>query len=176
VKRKVYVIAGAVVIFAVAAVLAITLWPSSGPSPDGPFGPSGSTTQDECIPIPGRVITYGSETVTNDGSSDATIQQIGYVNPHDLQVLQTFAIPVHNHLTYAGLWGYPPRWMLAERTSVIPPGHQYELVIVTRLTGQQSHADAVLVSYTENGTQYLLRTITALYVRQQPGPFPNCPP
>ena len=167
-KRKGFVIAGAVVILAVATVLAITLWPSSGPSTDGPFGPSGPTTSGLCVPIPSRVITYSLEIVKNDGSSDAAIEGTSYVNPRNLQVLQTFTIPVYNNRSYAEQFGYPPKWMLRERTSVIRPGHEYELVIVTRLIGQQGHADAVLVNYTENGTEYLLRTTTSLTVKHQP--------
>ena len=83
-------------------------------------------------------------------------------------MLQTFTIPVYNHLLYGGRWGYPPKWMLAERTSVIRPGRQYNDIIVTQLIGQQGHADAVLVNYTENGAQYLLRTITSLDLKHQP--------
>jgi hypothetical protein len=168
-KRKRFMIAGAVVILAVATALAITLsLSSSGPSSDGPFGASGPTTEGNCFQIPGHVITYGFEFVKNDGSSDATIQRISYVNPRRLQVVQTFTDPVHNNDLYAGQLGYPPKWMLAERTSVIRPGSKYEVVIVTRLTGQEGHADAVLVNYTENGTQYLLRTITSLDVEHRP--------
>jgi hypothetical protein len=178
-KHRGFLIASAVVIFAAAAALAITLWPSSGPSWDGPFGMSGPTTAASCIPIPGRVITYGVESVKNSGPSDATIVSIGYDNPHNLQVLQAFTIPVHGYL-YGGRTGYPPRWMLAERTSVIRPGHEYNVIIVTRLTGQEGHADAVLVNYTEHGTQYRLRTIAALAVKYEPPsvfptPFPSCP-
>jgi len=71
-------------------------------------------------------------------------------------------------LTYAGEGGYPPEWRLRERTSVIRPGHEYEVVIVTRLIGGEGHADAVLVNYTENGSQYVLRTITAFDVKHRP--------
>jgi len=168
-KRKRFMIAGSVAILAVATVLAITLsLSSSGPNSDGPFGPSGPTTEDECIQIPGQVITYGFEFVENYGKSDATIQRISYLNPSNLQVLQTFTFPVYNHLLYGGRWGYPPRWMLAERASLIRPGHQYNVILVTRLIGQQGHADAMLVNNTENGTQYVLRTITSLDVKHQP--------
>jgi hypothetical protein len=168
VKRRGFLIAGAVVILAMATALAVTLWPSSGPSSDGPFGPSGPTTQGNCIPIPGRVITYGFEFVKNYSSSNATIQGIGYVDPHGLQVLQAFTVPVHGYL-YGGRTGYPPKWMLTEHTSVIRPGRSYNVIIVTRLTGREGHADAVFVNYTENGAQYRLRTITSLEVKQQPG-------
>jgi len=113
-------------------------------------------------------LSYGFEFVENYGKSDATIQRISYLNPSNLQVLQTFTFPVYNHLLYGGRWGYPPRWMLAERASLIRPGHQYNVILVTRLIGQQGHADAVLVNYTENGTQYVLRTITSLDVKHQP--------
>jgi len=167
--RKGLLIVGAVVILLVATVLAITLsLSSSGPRANGPFGPSGSTTQENCFESPGQVVTYSFETVTNGGSADAAIQRASYVNPRHLQVLQTFTIPVHNNLSYAEEWGYPPQWMLRERTSVIRPRHEYEVVIVTRLIGQEGHADAVLVNYSENGTQYVLRTITALEIKRRP--------
>ena len=51
---------------------------------------------------------------------------------------------------------------------MIRPGHEYEVVIVTRLIGREGHADAVLVNYTENGSQYVLRTITAFDVTHRP--------
>jgi hypothetical protein len=168
-KRKTILIAGIVVSLVVATVLVVTLSLSSaGPNSDGPFGPSGRTIEDECVQIPGQVITYGFEFVENYSRSVATIQRVSYVNPTNLQVLQTFTIPVYNHLLYGGRTGYPPRWMLALRTGLIRPGHQYNVILVTQLTGQQGHADAVLVNYTENGTQYVLRTITALDVKRQP--------
>jgi hypothetical protein len=168
-KRKAFVAAGAVVIVAVATVLAVTLWPSGGPSSDGPFGPSGQTIDAvNCFGIPGRVLTYSAEIVKNSGSSDATIQRIGYASPRNLRVLRTFTIPVHGLDTYADHWGYAPQSWLAERTTIIRPGRQYQLVIVTRLIGREGHADAVLVNYTENGTPYVLRTTTALDVKEQP--------
>jgi hypothetical protein len=168
-KRRAFVAAGAVVILAVAAVLAVTLWPSSGPSGDGPFGPSSQQTDAViCVGIPGQVVTYSAEIVKNSGSSDATIQRIGYASPHNLRVLQTFTMLVRGLDTDAEHWGYPPQSWLAERTSMIRPGRQYQLVIVTQLIGQAGHADAVLVNYTENGSQYVLRTTTALDVKKQP--------
>jgi len=172
VKRKAFVIAGAVVILVVATVLAITLsLSSSGPNSDGPFGPSGQTNLAEnCDEITGHVLTYAFEDVKNSGSSDATIQRISYVSPRNLQVLQAFTIPFNKQTNRASVMhpGGPPQWMLADRTSVIRPGHQYLLVLVTRLIGQEGRADAVLVNYTENGAQYVLRTTTSLDVKHQP--------
>ena len=169
-KRSAFVIAGAVVILAVATVLAITLWPSSGPNSDGPFGPSGQPTDETCFGISGQVLTYNFEIIKNHGSSDAAIQRISYVSPHNLQVLQTFVIPFNRKTNQeaVGTSGYPPAWLLAYRTNVIRPGHQYLLVLVTRLIGHEGTADAVLVNYTENGTPYLLRTITSLDVKHEP--------
>ena len=169
-RRRAFVIAGAVVLLAVATVLAITLRPSSGASSDGPFGPSGQTVNESCFGIQGQVLTYNLEIVKNYGPSGATIQRISYVNPHNLQVLQTFTVPFNNKTNQevVGKSGYPPQWFLTDRTSVIRPGRQYLLVLVTRLIGREGHADAVLVNYTENGTQYVLRTITAIRVIEQP--------
>jgi len=45
---------------------------------------------------------------------------------------------------------------------------RYLLVLVTRLIGHEGTADAVLVNYAENGTPYLLRTITSLDVKHEP--------
>ena len=59
---------------------------------------------------------------------------------------------------------------------MIRPGREYHVILVTRLTGGLGHAEAVLVNYTEGGAQYMLRTITALWVKQQSVPFANCPP
>lgn len=164
-------IAGAVVILAVATVLAITLsLASSGPNSDGPFGPSGQTTAQNCQQITGQVLTYNFEIVKNYGPSDATIQRISYVSPHNLQVLQTFTIPFNSKTNQAAVMqpGYPPQWMFADRTDVIRPGHQHLLVLVTRLIGHEGTADAVFVNYTESASQYTLRTTTALDVKEQP--------
>jgi hypothetical protein len=156
----------------VAAVLAAVFWPSSpGRSADGPFGPSKATQNAECIPIPGTIITYGFEAIRNTGSSDATIQKIGYVHPHNLKVLDAFVVPVHGSSLYGGQYGYPPKWMLAERSMTVPPAKGTGLddytnvIIVTKLTGKTGHADAVYLDYKENGTLYSYRTITSLTVK-----------
>ncbi len=157
----------------VAAVLAAGCGStSSSRATNGPFGPSGTAAENaECIPIPGWIITYGFEGVRNTGSSDATIQKIGYVHPHNLQVLDTFVVPVHGISLYGGRTGYPPKWMLAERTRTVPPARgdktddYSNVILVTRLTGKTAHADAVYVDYKENGALYYLRTITSLTVK-----------
>jgi hypothetical protein len=166
------VAAGAAVVIA-AAVLTAVLWPSSpGSLADGPFGQSNQTDQaSECIPIAGRIITYGFEGVRNAGSADAVIQRIGYVNPHHLKVLSAFVVPPHNGDLYGGISGYPPPWMHTERTLKVPPAHgtgvdsYANVILVTELTGATGHADAVYLDYQESGTQYRYRTITALTVK-----------
>ena len=158
----------------VAGVLAALFWPSSpGRSADGPFVPSGKATENaECIPIPDSIITYGFEAVRNTGSSDATIQKIGYVHPHSLRVLDAFVVPVHNRALYGGEYGYPPKWMLAERSMTVPPTRgtrpddYASVIIVTKLTGKTGHADAVYLDYEENGALYRYRTITSLTVKR----------
>ena len=157
----------------VAAALAAGCGSSSpGRVPDGPFGPSGTAAEaTECIPIPGWIITYGFEAVRNTGSSDATIQKIGYVHPDNLQVLDTFVVPVHGVALYGGRTGYPPKWMLAERSRTVPPARglktddYYNVILVTKLTGRIGHADAVYADYKENGALYYYRTITSLTVK-----------
>jgi hypothetical protein len=157
----------------VAGALAALLWPSSpGRSADGPFGPSGKVTENaECIPIPGWIITYGFEAVRNTGSSDAAVQKIGYVHPDNLRVLDAFVVPVHDQLLYGGEYGYPPKWMLAERSMTVPPARgtspddYTNVIIVTKLTGKAGHADAVYLDYEENGALYSYRTITSLTVK-----------
>jgi hypothetical protein len=156
----------------VAAALAAVFWPfSPGRAADGPFGPSEATQNAECIPIPGWVITYGFESVRNTGSSDATIQKIGYVRPHNLRVLDVFVVPVHGSALYGGEYGYPPKWMLAERSLIVPPvkGARIDdytnVIVVTKLTGKTGHADAVYLDYKENGRLYRYRTITSLTVK-----------
>jgi hypothetical protein len=171
---KLRVISGVVAVLAVAAVLAVVFWPSSDvPSSNGPFGPSGPTVNAACVPSSGRIVTYAGETINNTSKADATIQRISYVHPRNFQVLYWFAAPLGGHrpTLFASFSGYPPRWLLAERTRVIGPGgvnHSYALVIVTRLTRPVGHADAVYVNYTQNGTRYTLRTITAIQVVQRP--------
>lgn len=161
---------------AAAVIVAAALGGCGSSSPSrtagGPFGPSGTAAENaECIPIPGWIITYGFEGVLNTGSSDATIQKIGYVHPRNLQVLDTFVVPVHGNPLYGGQSGYPPKWMLAERTRTVPPARGNRLndysnvILVTKLTGKTAHADAVYVDYKENGKLYHYRTITSLTVK-----------
>lgn len=167
-RRKLYLAFGTA-----AVIVAAGCGPSSvGRAADGPFGPSRMAAENaECIPIPGWIITYGFEGVLNTGSSDATIQKIGYVRPHNLQVLDTFVVPVHGISLYGGRTGYPPKWMLAERTRTVPPARgnrpddYANVILVTKLTGRTAHADAVYIDYKENGTLYYYRTITSLTVK-----------
>lgn len=173
VKPRLYITVGAVVI---AAALTAFFWPfSSGRSGDGPLGKSGPTQNAVCVPIPGSIITYGLEEVRNTGTSDATVQKIGYVHPHNLKVLDTFVVPIHHDTGYGGRTGYPPRWMRAERRMTVPPAKgqapddYLNVILVTRLTGSIGHADAVYVDYKENGKLYSLRTITSLTVKHGDG-------
>lgn len=160
-----------------AAALTVVLWPSSpGRSPDGPFGPSGKVTENAgCIPIPGWIITYGVEAVRNTGRSAATIQKIGYVHPHNLKVLDTFVVPPQGDTLYGGRTGYPPKWMLAERSMTVRPANgtamddYANVILVTRLTGKIGHADAVYLDYKNNGALYYFRTITSLTVKHGDG-------
>lgn len=173
-KRWLY---AAVSTAAIAAALTAVSWQSSpGRSPDGPFGPSGTVTENAaCIPIPGRIITYGAEAVRNDGRSEATIQKIGYVHPHNLKVLDAFVVPPRGDTLYGGRPGYPPEWMLAERSMTVRFAHgtamddYANVILVTRLTGQAGHADAVYLDYEDNGTLYYFRTITSLTVKHGDG-------
>lgn len=173
VKPRLYVAVSAAVI---AVALAAVFWSfSSGRSGDGPLGRSGPTENAACIPIRGWIITYGLEEVRNTGSSEATIQKIGYVHPHNLKVLDTFVAPNHRGVGYGGEHGYPPKWMLAERRLTVPPvkgntmADYSDVILVTRLTGPVGHADAVYLDYKENGTLYRLRTITSLTVKHGDG-------
>lgn len=175
VKPRLYVAAGAAAVIA-AAALAVVFWPSSsGRSSDGPFGPSGPTQNAGCIPIRGWIVTYGVEGVRNTGSSNATIQKIGYVHPRNLKVLDTFVVPPPRDVLYGGRPGYPPRWMRAERRMTVPPAKgntmaaYSNVILVTRLTGPVGHADAVYVDYKENGKLYYLRTTTSLTVKHGDG-------
>jgi hypothetical protein len=170
-RRSVAAAIGAAVI-AVAALTA-ALWPSGAArSAAGPFGPAVRVSENaECIPIPGSIITYGFEAVRNAGSSAATIQKIGYVDPHHLKILDTFVVPVHNRPLYGGEYGYPPKWLQSERTVTVPPAHGTALndysnvIIVTKLIGETGHADAIYVDYKENGALYFFRSITSLTVK-----------
>lgn len=173
-KRRLYVTVSAAVV--IAAALIAVFWPfSSGRSADGPFGPSGPTQAAECIPIPGWILTYGFEEVRNTGSSEATVQKIGYVHPRNLQVLDTFVVPIHRNTAYGGEPGYPPGWMRAERGMTVPPAKgnapddYLNVILVTRLTRPVGHADAVYLDYKENGALYRLRTITALTLKHGDG-------
>jgi hypothetical protein len=172
--RVAVAVAGAAGVIAAAALTA-ALWPSSpGRLPDGPFGRSEQATQDsECIPIPGRIITYGFETVRNVGSADAVIQHIGYVSPHHLKVLSAFVVPPHDGHFYGGIKGYPPSWMRKQHSLTVHPAHGTGLdsyanvILVTELTGVTGHADAVYLDYKENGTLYRFRSITSLTLKRQ---------
>lgn len=174
-RRRVYVAAGAAILTGVA--LAAIYWPfSSGRLADGPFGRSGTVSvAGSCIPIPGWIITYGVEDIRNTGPAVATIQKIGYVHPHNLQVLDAFVVPPRGNDLYGGRTGYPPKWMLAERGMTVRPvtgnaasGYS-NVILVTRLTGKVGHADAVYLDYEENGKLYRYRTAASLTVKHGDG-------
>jgi hypothetical protein len=175
-KRRLYVAVSASAIIAAAALTAV-LWPSSpGRAVGGPFGSSGTVAENAiCVPIRGWILTYGVEAVRNTGPADATIQRIGYVHPHNLKVLDTFVVPPRGDTFFGERHGYPPKWILAERSMTVPPAKGNEprdyrdVIVVTRLTGQVGHADAVYLDYKENGKLYYFRTITSLTVKHGDG-------
>jgi hypothetical protein len=174
VKRRSYVAVSAAAV--IAAALTAVFWPfSSGRSPDGPLGRSGPTQNAVCTPIPGWIITYGTEGVRNTGPAVATIQKLGYVHPRNLKVLATFVVPPRGNDLYGERNGYPPKWLLAERRMTVrpvkgnAPSDYSNAILVTRLTGPVGHADAVYLDYKENGKLYRLRLITSLTLKHGDG-------
>ena len=72
--------------------------------------------QDVLFAGPGKIVRtlVGGDQLDFDSVMD--MLSIGYVHPHNLKVLDTFVVPVHDDSSYGGRYGYPPKWMLAERS------------------------------------------------------------
>ena len=77
----------------------------------GPFSP-GPTSSDRnalCTPVrPGGVLTLGMDAFPNTGGSPATIERVALTDPHNLQIIAAYAVPLTGTNLYGVLDGAPP--------------------------------------------------------------------
>jgi hypothetical protein len=143
----------------------------------GPFSP-GTTSGDRnevCAPVrPGGVLTYALDSFTNSGGGPATIERVALTDPHNLQIIAAYAVPLTGTYGYGVLDGAPParhlpagvHWAQRQRAdgTVIPPGAQTILVLVLKPAGTKGTARSIDMFYRSAGQQYHLQTITSIEV------------
>ena len=114
----------------------------------GPFSPGGANGErnEVCAPVRrGGVLAYGLDAFTNSGGGPATIERVALTDPHNLQVLGAYAVPMTGTYAYGVLDGVPPgrhlpagvHWAQRQRAdgAVIPPGAQINLILVLKPAG-----------------------------------------
>ena len=142
--------------------------------PFSPGGPSGDRNE-VCAPVrPGGVLTYALDSFTNHSRDPATIERVALTDPHNLQVLAGYAVPMTGTYGYGVLDGAPRalhlpagvHWAQRQRVdgAVIPPGAQTILVLVLKPVGTKGTARSIDMFYRSAGQQYHLQTITSIEV------------
>jgi hypothetical protein len=143
----------------------------------GPFspGPSSSDRNALCTPVhPGGVLTLGMDAFPNTGGVPATIERVALTDPHNLQILAAYAVPLTGTNLYGVLDGAPParhlpagvHWAQRQRAggAVIPPGAYTNLVLVLKPAGTKGTARSIDMFYRSAGQQYHLQTSTSIEV------------
>jgi hypothetical protein len=143
----------------------------------GPFSPGGANGErnEVCTPVRrGGVLAYGLDAFTNSGGSPATIERVALTDPHNLQVLGAYAVPMTGTYAYGVLDGVPPgrhlpagvHWAQRQRAdgAVIPPGAQINLILVLKPAGTKGTARSIDMFYRSAGQQYHLQTNTSIEV------------
>jgi hypothetical protein len=143
----------------------------------GPFspGPSSGDRNALCTPVrPGGVLTYALDSYTNSSTSPATIERVALTDPHNLQILAAWAVPLTGTYGYGVLDGPPParhlpadvHWAQRQRASgaVIPPKAHTILVLVLKPAGTKGTARSIDMYYRSAGQQYHLQTATSIEV------------
>ena len=141
----------------------------------GPFSPGGpsSDRNELCAPVhPGGVLTYGLDSFTNSGSVPATIVRVALTDPHNLQIIAAYTVPLTSTYLYGVRKGAPSarnfpagfQWAQRQRAdgAVIPPGVFTNLVLVLKPAGTKGTARSVDVFYRSAGQQYHFQTITSI--------------
>jgi hypothetical protein len=119
------------------------------------------------------VLSYGLDVFTNSGGP-ATIERVALTDPHNLQMIAAYAVPLTGNQAYGVLDGAPPErhlpagvhWAQRQRAggAVIPPGAQINLVLVLKPAGTKGTARSVDVFYRSAGQQYHFQTVTSIEV------------
>jgi hypothetical protein len=143
----------------------------------GPFSPGGANgdRNEVCAPVtPGGVLTYALDAFTNSSGSPVTIERVALTDPHNLQVLAAYAVPMTGTYGYGVRRGAPParhlpagvHWAQRQRAdgAVIPPGAQINLILVLKPAGTKGTARSIDMFYRSAGQQYHLQTNTSIEV------------
>ena len=142
----------------------------------GPFSPVATSgdRNEVCAPVrPGGVLTYALDSFINS-SSPATIERVALTDPHNLQIIAAYAVPLTGKNLYGVLDGTPParhlpagvQWAQRQRAdgAIIPPGAYTNLVLVLKPAGKKGTARSIDMFYRSAGQQYHFQTITSLEV------------
>jgi len=143
----------------------------------GPFSPGApsSDRNDLCTPVRrGGVLTLGMDAFPNTGGVPATIERVALTDPHNLQIIAAYAVPLTGKNLYGVLDGTPParhlpagvQWAQRQRAdgAVIPPGAYTNLVLVLKPAGKKGTARSIDMFYRSAGQQYHFQTNTSLEV------------
>jgi hypothetical protein len=143
----------------------------------GPFG-NGGSPGGNCIDIHrGEVLSYGFTEFRNSDPSTAVIEKVALADPHGLQILAAYEVPITGHNLYGVLTGFPP-------AVHVPPGVQWSrrrpadgaaiphspgsnvtnLVLVLKPVKRSGSAMGVDIYYRVSERQYHLRTATQILV------------
>lgn len=124
----------------------------------------------------GGVVSFGFEAFHNPGSA-ATITSVSLAGPHNLQILQSWIVPVTGNNLYGVLDGYPPykhlpsgvNWAQRQRAdgATIPhlPGKAVaNLILVLKPLATAASAAGVNLYYKEASANYHLQTHFAIRI------------
>ena len=139
----------------------------------GPFG-GGGDPGSLCVPVGhGGVLSYGLDAFTNTGGT-ATIERVALTDPHNLQIIAAYTVPLTGTYLYGVRKGAPSarnfpagfQWARRQRAdgAVIPPGVFTNLVLVLKPVGTKGTARSVDVFYRSAGQQYHFQTNTSIEV------------
>ena len=135
----------------------------------GPLGPAEAEGHECVTQLDRGIVTNGWPHLRNTTHTVAVIDKVALVNPHHLQLITTWAVPITGHVLYGAEPGYPPgtlnlpgfQW--GERHTAEGATVRYtsqitqvtDLLFVIRLLGQRGYATGVHVWY-HIGTQHYL--------------------
>ena len=120
------------------------------------------------------MLTFGLDAFPNTGGVPATIERVALTDPHNLQIIAAYAVPLTGTQLYGVLDGAPParhlpaevQWAQRQQAdgAVIPPGAYTNLVLVLKPAGKKGTARSVDMFYRSGGQQYHFQTVTSIEV------------
>jgi hypothetical protein len=157
-----------------------------GPGPALNSGPLGDGGQPGALCNPVRStaesLTNGFTALSNSSQSTVTIDRVGLENPHRLQLLAAYIVPITGHNLVGDWAGFPPssselssgvQWSQRRPAegAHIPPNKANQvvnLVVVLRPESTSGSAKGINVYYSAGDTRYHLLTGTTLRVVVSP--------